>query len=253
MNPLFTIITVTYNASNFIPFTLMSVKEQSFTDFEYLIIDGESKDSTLKIIESHPMPQLQVFSEPDNGLYDAMNKGIMKASGKYLIFLNAGDCFANEGTLASIAEKAKATDADIIYGQTLLINAAKKILGDRHLTAPDSLNFNSFKKGMVVCHQAFIAKKDIVTPYDLSYKFSADYDWCIKCLNVAKSTAFINETLIHYLIGGTTDKNQKKSLLERFEIMCKYYGTFSTVISHLKFMPRYLKEKRRKKKLVGTE
>ena len=91
MNPLFSIITITFNAEQVLPPTLESVKRQSFTNFEHLVVDGASTDGTVEIAERSGIKGISVVSEPDRGLYDAMNKGIRRAKGEYLIFLNAGD------------------------------------------------------------------------------------------------------------------------------------------------------------------
>ena len=239
MAPLFSIITITYNAESVIRPTLESVKCQSFTDFEHIIIDGASKDATVAVAEGCGVTDIKIFSDPDNGLYDAMNKGIRLAAGKYLIFLNAGDAFHDKDTLAKIADRAK-SDPDIIYGQTQLVNANREFVAMRHLTAPKNLTFDSFKHGMLVCHQAFIAKRDIVEEYDVQYRFSADYEWCLRCLKKMKASAFINEVLIDYLTDGLTDKNHKASLKERYHIMCKYYGAMPTALRHIGFLFRHL-------------
>lgn len=243
MQPLFSIITITYNAADVLKPTLDSVKMQTFSNFEHLIIDGASYDNTVDVATSAGISQMQVYSEPDKGLYDAMNKGIRRANGKYLVFLNAGDAFADSGVLARLTECAK--DApDVIYGQTQLVNARREIVGMRHLTAPQNLTADSFKNGMLVCHQAFIAKKAIVEEYNTAYRFSADYDWCIRCLKRSKSNVYVgDEPIISYLTDGLTDKNHKASLKERFHIMCHYYGYVPTILRHLSFIPRYLKQK----------
>ena len=196
---LFSIITVTYNAGKVLSATLKSVNEQSFRDFEYLIIDGASTDDTLSLVEQARIPAATVWSEPDKGLYDAMNKAIDRAKGQYLIFLNAGDAFATAETLALIAMKAQ-DKPDVIYGQTQLVDATGKVVGMRHLTAPEHLSWQSFKDGMLVCHQAFIARRELCPHYDLNYRFSADYDWCIKVLRKSDSCAYVgDEPIISYL------------------------------------------------------
>ena len=157
---LFSIITVTYNAAGVLAPTLESVQEQSFRDFEYLVIDGASTDDTLRLVDDAQIPTAKVWSEPDKGLYDAMNKAIDRAQGKYLIFLNAGDAFATAETLALIARCAE-DDPDVIYGQTQLVDSARNVVGMRHLTAPTTLDWRSFKNGMLVCHQAFVAKREL--------------------------------------------------------------------------------------------
>lgn len=237
--PLFTIITVTYNAESVIDVTLGSVRNQTFSDFEHLIIDGASTDGTLTKVRTCRIPKARVVSEPDKGLYDAMNKAIDMAYGKYLIFLNAGDAFCGKDALQRMADAAN-TDPDIIYGQTQLVDDSGNVLGARHLTAPKRLTAKSFANGMVVCHQAFVAKKDIVGHYNLDYKFSADYDWCIRCLKVSKANAYLGEKpIINYLADGLSVKHRSRSLRERFDIMCKYYGTVPTALRHLLFLPRF--------------
>lgn len=238
MSALFSIITITFNAEKELPATLDSVKKQSFNDFEHLIIDGKSSDNTVKIAQESGIASIKIVSEKDKGLYDAMNKGINTATGKYLIFLNAGDAFHSPDTLEMLAEAAK-SNPDIIYGQTQLVDSNRNFVAMRHLTAPKNLTFNSFKKGMLVCHQAFVVKREIAEQYDLSYRFSADYEWCLRCLKTMKSNAFIDKVIIDYLTDGLTDKNMKASLKERYKIMCKYYGTIPTAIRHIGFLSRF--------------
>ena len=101
MDPLFSIITVTWNAADVITPTLQSVRRQTSTDYELLIIDGASTDDTLAIVRGASIASMRVFSEPDNGLYDAMNKGLKRASGDYIVFLNAGDALHAAGAVAA--------------------------------------------------------------------------------------------------------------------------------------------------------
>lgn len=237
--PLFSIITVTWNAGKVIAPTLESVLAQSNTDYEYLLIDGASSDDTVDQVKAAQIPNTRIYSERDKGLYDAMNKGIIRAKGVYLIFLNAGDAFASPNVLDRIAEQAK-TNPDIIYGQTQLVNEDRKVVGNRHLTAPEKLSLNSFKQGMLVCHQAFVARRSIVGYYDLSYRFSADYEWCLRCLITSQKNAYLGgEPIISFLTDGMTDKNQRASLKERYKIMCKYFGTAPTILRHISFLPRF--------------
>lgn len=241
MQPLFSIITVTWNAAQVIEPTLRSIKEQSFTNYEHIVMDGASKDNTLELVSKAGIASARVFSEPDKGLYDAMNKAIACARGTYLIFLNAGDSFAASDSLMRLAEAA-ASSPGVIYGQTQVVNAAREVVGMRHHTAPDVLTADSFKQGMLVCHQAFVARRDLVEPYDLSYRFSADYDWCIRVLKRSDRNAYVGDKpVISFLTDGLTDKHHLDSLKERFSIMCRYYGTVPTVLRHLAFIHRAIK------------
>lgn len=244
MSPLFSIITVTYNAAETLPATLASVKEQSCKLFEYIVMDGVSKDNTVELANNANIPNARIISSPDKGLYDAMNKAIDIATGEYLIFLNAGDAFHSPDTLQKIADVIMNHDfPGIVYGQTQLVNAKRQRIGDRHLTAPEELTYKSFAEGMLVCHQAFIALRRITGHYDLRYHFSADYEWCIRCLQHSRNNVYIPHTIIDYLSEGLTTANRKASLKERFKIMCYYYGTIPTVLRHLKFIPRFLKQR----------
>ena len=245
MAPLFCIITVTYNAASTLPATLASVKEQSCKQYEYIVMDGLSKDNTVEMAKAADIPNARIFSSSDKGLYDAMNKAIDEATGDYLIFLNAGDAFHAPDTLQTIADAIVANGRpDIVYGQTQLVNANRQRIGDRHLIAPEELTFKSFAQGMLVCHQAFIASRKIAQHYDLQYRFSADYEWCLRCLKQSSKNVYVPHTIIDYLSEGLTTANRKASLKERFNIMCHYYGTIPTIVRHLKFIPRFLKQRR---------
>lgn len=242
--PLFSIITITYNASKELPATMRSVAEQTFTDFEHLIIDGASKDDTVGIAKKMATPNMTIYSEPDKGLYDAMNKGLRKAKGKYLIFMNAGDAFHDKHVLMQMSQVV-GDDTDIIYGDTNLVDACREFVAKRHLSVPEKLTFGSFRKGMLVCHQAFVVRRELAPEYDLRYRFSADYEWCLKCL---KKTTYsrcknLHRVIVDYLVDGLTDKNHKASLKERFAIMCEYFGYISTILFHLSFVPRYFYRK----------
>lgn len=235
----FSIITICYNAEATLEKTIQSVLSQTYPEVEYIIVDGASKDNTLAIINKYKAQLSKVVSEPDKGLYDAMNKGIGLATGDYLCFLNAGDCFHSSTTLQD-AVNTISTDVlpDVIYGETALVDADGTFLRMRRLQTPNVLNWQSFKQGMLVCHQAFWMKRSLAEPYDLSYRFSSDFDWCIRMMK--KSTTLHNThlTLIDYLNEGITTQNHKASLKERFHIMAKYYGRFSTMLYHLWFVIR---------------
>lgn len=237
--PLFSIITITFRATETLPATLASVDEQSCTDYEHLIIDGAGDKETALLARNTTNYRRFVLSEPDNGLYDAMNKGIRQACGDYLLFLNAGDTFSGPHILQMYASAAS-KDADIIYADTRLVNAQRQVIGPRHLSAPDRLTFKSFAKGMLVCHQAFCVKSSLVEEYDLQYRFSADYEWCLRCLLKSDPEYCINlhTTAIDYLTEGLTDKNHKASLKERYRIMCQYYGKTPTIMRHIWFACR---------------
>ena len=243
MGPLFSIITVTWNAADTIRPTLESVQRQTSSDYELLIIDGASTDDTLSIVRQASIAGLRVFSEPDGGLYDAMNKGITRARGRYVMFLNAGDALADDTVLARLA-MLTGDNPGVIYGQTQLVDTRREVVGQRHLTAPKRLSVDSFLNGMVVCHQAFVARRDLVPEYDLRYRLSADYDWCIRVLKASNLNVYAGrKPIISYLAEGMTTRHHRASLWERYRIMCHHYGTLRATMAHLGFIPRYLKRR----------
>lgn len=247
--PFFSIITVTYNVVPVIGPTVRSIGEQSFTDFEWLVQDGASADGTPALARDAGIARTRVWSEPDRGLYDAMNKAVAKARGRYVVFLNAGDCFAGPDALQRMHDCAEGLDPGVIYGQTQLVDASGRVVGMRHLTAPRHLTWRSFGRGMLVCHQAFAARRDLVELYNLAYRFSADYDWCIRVLKKSPVNAYAGDApIISFLSdGGLTDRNHKASLRERYRIMCHYYGTLPTIARHISFVPRYVLTKLKRK------
>lgn len=244
--PLFSVITVTFNAEKTIGRTIDSVASQTFDNYEHIVVDGNSSDSTQEIIKSSDNKRITVFSEPDRGLYDAMNKGIGLAKGRYLIFLNAGDKFHSESTLDIIAKTILSNDfPGVVYGQTDIVDDRGNYIGPRHLTAPETLSLDDFKQGMVVCHQAFVVKRDIAPYFNLHYKFSADYEWCIICLMHSEKNVSTGCVLIDYLEGGLTSANHRRSLEERFHIMSTYYGFWPTFFRHFGFALRNFRRKSR--------
>lgn len=243
--PLFSIITVTYNAESTLPHTVRSVEEQTCRLYEHLIIDGDSSDATIEVARKMLHPLMQFHSAPDEGIYDAMNKGLSMATGDYVVFLNAGDTFHSPCTLEHIADTIMENDyPGVVYGQTDIVDNMRRRIAPRHLTAPENLTLKSFADGMVVCHQAFVTLRRLTAPYDLRYRFSADYDWCIRVLQHSRRNILLPEVIIDYLNEGVTTRNHRRSLMERFRIMSFYYGFFPTLLRHFKFVARAIKNHR---------
>lgn len=239
-----TLVTVTFNAASTIERTLQSVAQQTYRDYEHLIIDGASKDNTVEIARKY---NTTILSEPDKGLYDAMNKGLRLAKGDYVCFLNAGDKLHSADTLAKVAAVAERTKVGVVYGDTDIVDDEGVKIRRRRLTPPKHLTWKSFREGMLVCHQSFYINRDIAQPYDLSYRFSADFDWCIRCMKEGEKRGMgcrsVNEVLTDYLSEGMTTANHKASLKERFWIMSKHYGFVPTVFQHLWFVVRQIIKK----------
>ena len=245
LQPSFSVITVTFNAESCLEGTIQSVQEQTYPNLEYIVIDGGSKDGTSQIILQYKDFITTWISEPDQGLYDAMNKGMKYATGDYLCFLNAGDQFYDSRTLQKMVDSLDGMSElpDVLYGHTALVDGNGKFLRMRRLEPPEHLSWKSFKQGMLVCHQAFFAKRTIAVDYDLQYRFSADQDWCIRIMKKANVLHNTHQTLIRYVSEGMSTKNRKASLKERFAIMVKHYGWFSTILHHFWFVLRAIIKK----------
>lgn len=250
----FTIVTCTYNAEAVLQRTLDSVMKQSYCNVEHLIIDGVSKDKTLSMLKVYQHKnevgesahEIVVCSEADQGLYDAMNKGIDKATGDYLIFLNAGDVFPSEDTLEYVEGCVGEGEVlpGVLYGDTDIVDMKGHFVRHRRLSPPAKLSWRSFKWGMLVCHQSFYARADIAKGihYNLYYKYSADVDWCIRIMKESARRHLplrnVNAVITNFLDGGMTTQNHKASLKERFEVMRSHYGLLTTLAMHGWFVVR---------------
>ncbi|MCP9765346.1 glycosyltransferase family 2 protein [Lacihabitans soyangensis] len=238
--PLISIITITYNAQDFLERTLDSIRRQTSSDFEYILIDGGSKDGTMAIVEANKAMFSVIVSEKDKGLYDAMNKGLRKASGNYVWFMNAGDEIAEFDAI----EKLKTLilkNPDIIYSDTMMVDNSGDLIGLRtEITPhkiPPSLSWKAYKMGMLICHQSFIARRSIAPSY-IENNLSADIDWEIKCLKSSKSNLPYPGILAKYLEGGTSHQQLFKSWKDRYLVLKTHFGFFSNLWNHFKIILR---------------
>ena len=252
--PLITIATVTYNAEATLQRTLDSVAAQDYGKIEHLIVDGVSTDKTLSLVQryveqNNNRHQIRLTSEPDEGLYDAMNKALSLATGEYIVFLNAGDKLHSETTISEVVtctnlKKGNLRNPAIIYGETDLVDNEGRFVRHRRLTTPEALTWKSFLSGMRVCHQSFYARTDLAKTesYNLSYRYSADYDWCIRIMRKAakRRLRIVNTHLIltDYLNEGMTTRNHRKSLIERLKLMSRHYGWPKAISAHAWFIIR---------------
>ena len=254
----FSVVTITYNAEKVLQRTLDSVRSQTYEGVEHLIVDGASKDQTMAMAQQYKTDsdasdnghKVIIQSEPDHGIYDAMNKGLTQASGDYIVFLNAGDSFPHADTLEQIARQCRLNEypaaerPGVLYGNTDIVDAEGHFLHPRRLQPPDTLTWRSFRHGMLVCHQAFYARTDIAknTQYDTRYRFSADVDWCIRVMRESErmglSLCNTGMVVANYTEEGATTKNHRASLFERFDVMRRHYGLFTTIAMHVWFVIR---------------
>ena len=247
-----TYVTITYNAASVLQRTLDSVLSQDYPDILHLIIDGASTDDTMQLVNDYIERsnaaenghRIQVTSEPDKGIYDAMNKGLRSITGDYVCFLNAGDFLPASDTVSRIVEKVGDQSPAVLYGDTDIVDGEGRFLHHRRLAPPEHLSWKSFRQGMLVCHQAFYARTDfaIATPYDLRYRYSADVDWCIRVMKAAakEKVPLLNLKMVvaNYTEEGQTTLHHRDSLWERYHVMERHYGRIQTFLLHLWFALR---------------
>lgn len=224
------VITVVYNNARDIERTLLSVINQTHKAIEYIVIDGLSTDGTTEIIKKYQDRIKKFISEKDEGIYDAMNKGLEIATGDYVIFMNSGDEFYAADTVEKVF--ALSAGADIYYGETEMMNEKGENLGQRRHNAPTQLTWRSFKYGMTVSHQAIYIRRSLTEPFDRRYQLSADIDWIIRAIKKAKKIVNVNRYVARYQVGGVSKSKHRQSLLERFDIMKRYYGLVPTILNH---------------------
>lgn len=229
------IITIAYNCANDLEGTMASVFEQTFNDIEYVIVDGGSSDGSVAIIKKYKQNIDKWVSEPDKGIYDAMNKGLKMATGDYVLFLNAGDKLSGSDTLNQIPFS-KFPKADIFYGETVSVDENGNELGLRPKKLPHNLNWKHFKNGMVVCHQSILVKRKLAPEYNRSYKLSSDVEWVLKCLKKSNQIIFTETIISRFLEGGASVQRHGESLNERFMIMKEYFGLGTTLFKHVGFI-----------------
>ena len=243
------VITVTYNPGDLLEPTMQSVLEQVGVRVDYVVVDGASKDGTaerLRAFGEKVQGGSLVYrwvSEPDRGLYDAMNKGLAMATGDYVLFLNAGDTLAHPRVLEDLW--AEAPGAGAYYGQAMVVESVGgRELGLRKPLPPSLLDSRSLRFGMVVCHQAFIVGRAWAKPYDLQYKICADIDWMIRSLQTLEAAKvpvhFADRVLVQFLDGGLSSQRRKAAWKERYRIFGRHYGALNNLANHVWIVLRYV-------------
>lgn len=210
------VITISFNNKEGLESTLKNVISQDYNDYEYIVIDGGSKDGSKELLEKHSENITYWVSEPDNGIYNALNKGIKAAKGEYLFFLNAGDLFINKSSLRNAAKHV--CDEDIVYFDIVVKGQGQDFVKK----CPAELDFNFFYKDTLP-HQASFMKTEAFTKiglYDESLKIVADWKWymigiCFSELTYKK----INETFSIFFLDGISSSNQEIVDKERQSIL----------------------------------
>lgn len=222
MAPSITLITVTYNAEKILAETLESAAVQSFKNFEHWVIDGGSKDGTVDVVKK--FPHVKFISEKDNGIYDAMNKGIERAEGEFVYFLNAGDCLFNSTILLQISEHIKKRTYDMIYGDVFFKNHPSGV----DFVQGRKIGFTDYYFSIALCHQAAFIKKELFNKlglYKLNYKILADQEWFVNYFKNCDNSLYITQTVASYETIGMSHKQRFRNMIENNQIAKTYFPT----------------------------
>lgn len=221
----FSIISICYNCETEVEKTVQSLKKQTFKNYEYIVIDGASTDHTLhKIYEcTKGMENVRIFSEPDKGIYDAMNKGLEKVEGEYIYFLNIGDELYDPSVL-SIVDSELESGVDFYYGNIVHVNNGNKNI---ILQKNKGTIFWALYREYMICHQSIFAGYGMFTGggFDCSYQICADREWLIRKLRTGAKGKYINYPIAYYDdtgISSNYDKFEKESIR-----LSKEYGMIS--------------------------
>ena len=234
--PKVSIITVCYNAEQFIERTIQSVVAQTYPHVEYIVVDGASKDNTTALIRQYEPRIARWISEKDRSHFDAMNKGLRLATGDYVWYMNAGDCIRQPTTLEDILRQSNGED--FIYGDAVIVTEEG---GQRpwHKKKPSDkdISYQTFINGMVICHHAMMVRRSKAVEYALQpWKVSNDLDWVIRVTKDCRSFRATELIWCNYLEGGISAKNRLRSVEERFDICVKHFGIVPTLAEQAKIL-----------------
>lgn len=220
-----TIVTTAFNSAATIRDTIESVLQQTYRDIEYWIIDGGSKDATMDIVCSYEAAfegRMHWISEPDKGIYDAMNKGILHATGDVIGFINSDDVLANKDVIETIASRFIETNTSCVFGNLLMVkednldSVFRVWKGSRYTD-------NGFIKGWHPAHPTFYCKRECYERfglYDISYKIASDFELMLRFIEKNKiSTSFIDEYLVKMRMGGASTGSIHNIMLGRDDIL----------------------------------
>ena len=223
------IITATYNSAATIKDTLLSVNAQTYTNIEHIIVDGSSKDDTLDIVHKYGERVSTIISEPDKGIYDAMNKGIQAATGDVVGILNSDDFFTSNDVVSVVANTFNENDIDALYGDIHFVNPDNL---DKTVRYYSSRIFRPslFRFGIMPAHPSFYMKRECYEKhglYSLNYKIAADFDLLIRYLYKEKvNYKYINKNFVTMRTGGVSTENMNSTITLNKENVqaCRKYG-----------------------------
>lgn len=216
--PLISVITVTYNAKSYLEQTMQSVFAQTYPNIEYIIIDGGSIDGTLDIIKHHEKKIAFWVSEKDNGIYDAMNKGIRSAKGELIGIINASDYYEPDAISEIVKEYLQHQDVGIFHGNINMLNMDGSFFKQK--TA--SKDVDNLCNGFSLFHPTFFVTKSTYNQmgaYDTNFKIAADYDFSLRCANAHVKFFHIDKVISSFRVGGISSADKKKCLEESKKVL----------------------------------
>lgn len=229
------IITVSYNSEDTIEDTIKSVLSQNYKNYEHIIVDGKSKDNTMKVVKKYEKKyagKLKYVSEKDKGLYDAMNKGIKMASGDVIGLLNSDDVYASDKVLSLINEYIESGNYDGVYGDLLYVSEDLKSPKRKWVSGVGKI-----KNGWMPAHPTLYLKKEVYDKnglYNLKFKIVADFDFIVRiCNNPKVKLNYINENLIYMRLGGVSSAGLKgylKNVKEANKVLKANKVKFSGIV-----------------------
>lgn len=234
----FSIVTVCYNAVEKLRKTVLNSLEQTYESYEIIIVDGNSKDGTDKLLrEWKQNEKIFIISEPDRGLYDAMNKGILASKGDFIIFMNAGDVFDNSQVLAEASERIELKKNIIYYGISKAVYPGGDIRSNRILLRKHKRFLYEIFDEKMPNHQAIIASRDCFqnNMFDERYRLCADFCWIARCVKYGIKIKEMNICVARFEVGGVSSRpsgklrmqtERKKILTRNFPIKYRLYTFF---------------------------
>ena len=231
--PLFSIVTVCFNAQTQLPATLADLRRQTFDDYEYVVVDGASTDGTLQLLAAAGEMVDRLISEPDCGIYDAMNKATRVAQGEFIYFLNAGDEFADENVLGDVAAVLRAApEVDLLYGAAIFQSPTGRLRQTyEHLTAT-KLPFAN------LCHQAVFARRTLFErfgEFNLGYRVVADLDWLVRMFRAGVARRCVDRDICVFVTGGMHEQHAELLRSEKLTMQQRLFGRLGAAAGRFQF------------------
>ncbi len=229
----FSIIIPTYNSSTTLSKTLESITAQRWPEVEVLIIDGGSTDRTIEVAKNFQNLTLTVVSEPDNGIYDAINKGIAMATGDLICIIGSDDRMAL-GALESVDEKWHSQHTDIIAGEALLEAAD----GSHTKRIDEEYGIGCLISGIPFCHNSMYVSRETyqkIGGYNLNYKICADAEWVHRSVRAGCTCARIKRPLVHFALSGTSSINAELIMIETYRVITANFPEISASEAEILF------------------